>query len=212
MSKPRIRNVHLSKQDNWSYRERCAYHATVRRIEAGERGEDARRHVTEWAEQVACRIIARDHEQDRRNLVSWEELNVYGHYANRHRETDGVFKLGQGSMLLEVKASASPASIKKGRRQLNQNLSLLSQTRTPFYGTLALFDCSHLSSEFAAPAPGVMEQFTQSGDYGVVVGIDWAVDLGRFSKWLWLVDAQGVDELISRYGPPAESEDSMAMI
>ena len=90
MSKLRIRNVRLSSKDNRSYRERCAYHATIRRIESGEREADTRRHVTAWAEQVACRIIAQQHEQDRRNIISWEELNVYGHYASKHKETTGT--------------------------------------------------------------------------------------------------------------------------
>ncbi|MDD2728414.1 hypothetical protein [Malikia sp.] len=206
MSKLRIRNVRLSSKDNRSYRERCAYHATLRRIESGEREADTRRHVTAWAEQVACRIIAQQHEQDRRNIISWEELTVYGHYARKYKETDGIFKLDQGSMLLEVKASTSPASIRKGRKQLNENLSLLDQTRDRFSGMLVLFDCSQLSPEFAAPAQGTVEHLKNSGEYGIVQGLDWALDPGRFSKWLWLVDAQGVEQIISRYGPPAEIE------
>ena len=208
MSKLRIRNVHLSSKDNRSYRERCAYHATIRRIESGEKETDARRYVTAWAEQVACRIIRQHHEQDSRNIISWEELNVYGQYARKHRETDGVFKLDQGSMLLEVKASTSPASIRKGKRQLNENLSVLGQTRNRFAGMLVLFDCSQLSTEFAAPAQGVIENLKHSGEYGIVHGLDWSVDPGRFSKWLWLVDAKGVEQLMSRYGPPAEIENA----
>ena len=206
MSKLRIRNVRLSSKDNRSYRERCAYHATLRRIESGEKETDARRHVTAWAEQVACRIIAQQHEQDSRNIISWEELNVYGHYASKHKETDGIFKLDQGSMLLEVKASTSPASIRKGRKQLNENLCLLDQTRDRYCGMLVLFDCSQLSPDFAAPALGSIEQLKNSGEYGIVQGMDWALEPGRFSKWLWLVDAQGVEQIISRYGPPAENE------
>lgn len=206
MSKLRIRNVRLSSKDNRSYRERCAYHATIRRIESGEREADARRHVTAWAEQMACRMIRQQYEQDSRNIISWEELNVYGHYASKHKETDGVFKLDQGSMFLEVKASTSPASIKRGKKQLNENLSLLGQTRNRFSGMLVLFDCSQLSLDFAAPAQGALESLKNSGEYGIVQGIDWAVDPGQFSKWLWLVDAQGVEQLISRYGPPAESD------
>jgi hypothetical protein len=206
MSKLRIRNVRLSSKDNRSYRERCAYHATLRRIESGEKEADTRRHVTAWAEQVACRIIAQQHEQDSRNIISWEELNVYGHYASKYKETDGVFKLDQGSMLLEVKASTSPASIRKGKKQLNENLSLLDQTRDRFSGMLVLFDCSELSPDFAAPALGSIEQLKNSGEYGIVQGMDWALEPGRFSKWLWLIDAQGVGQMISRYGPPAENE------
>jgi len=206
MSKLRIRNVRLSSKDNRSYRERCAYHATLRRIESGEKEADTRRHVTAWAEQVACRIIAQQHEQDSRNIISWEELNVYGHYASKYKETDGVFKLDQGSMLLEVKASTSPASIRKGKKQLNENLSLLDQTRDRFSGMLVLFDCSELSPDFAAPALGSIEQLKNSGEYGIVQGMDWALEPGRFSKWLWLIDAQGVEQIISRYGPPAEIE------
>lgn len=206
MSKLRIRNVRLSSKDNRSYRERCAYHAALRRIESGEREVDTRRHVTAWAEQVACRIIGQQHEQDSRNIISWEELNVYGHYARKHKETDGIFKLDQGSMLLEVKASTSPASIRKGRKQLDENLSLLDQTRDRFSGMLVLFDCSQLSPEFAAPAQGTVEHLKNSGEYGIVQGLDWALDSGRFSKWLWLIDAQGVEQMISRYGPPAETE------
>ncbi|MEN9489990.1 MAG: hypothetical protein RJA63_439 [Pseudomonadota bacterium] len=206
MSKLRIRNVRLSSKDNRSYRERCAYHATLRRIESGEKEADTRRHVTAWAEQVACRIIAQQHEQDSRNIISWEELNVYGHYASKYKETDGVFKLDQGSMLLEVKASTSPASIRKGKKQLNENLSLLDQTRDRFSGMLVLFDCSELSPDFAAPALGLIEQLKNSGEYGIVQGMDWALEPGRFSKWLWLIDAQGVGQMISRYGPPAENE------
>lgn len=204
MSKLKIRNVHLSSKDNRSYRERCAYHATIRRIESGEREADARRHVTEWAEQVACQIVRRHCEQDRRSIISWEELNVYGHYATRHRETDGVFRFGQGSMLLEVKASTSRACIKKGRQQLDANLGLLDQTRDRFSGMLVLFDCSQLNPELAAPAQGAIENLKNSGEYGIVQGIDWALEPGHFSKWLWLVDAQGVEQIISRYGPPAE--------
>lgn len=206
MSKFRIRNVRLSSKDNRSYRERCAYHATLRRIESGEKEVDTRRHVTAWAEQVACRIIGQQHEQDSRNIISWEELNVYGHYARKHKETDGIFKLDQGSMLLEVKASTSPASIRKGRKQLDENLSLLDQTRDRFSGMLVLFDCSELSPEFAAPAQGTVEHLKNSGEYGIVQGLDWALDPGRFSKWLWLIDVQGVEQMISRYGPPAETE------
>lgn len=206
MSKLRIRNVRLSTKDNRSYRERCAYHATLRRIGSGEREADARRHVTEWAEQVACQIVQQQYEQDSRNIISWEELNVYGHYASKHKETDGIFRLDQGSMLLEVKASTSPASIRKGRKQLNENLSLLGQTRDRFCGMLVLFDCSQLSPDFAAPAQGSIEQLKNSGEYGIVQGIDWTLEPGRFSKWLWLIDAQGVAQIISRYGPPAENE------
>lgn len=204
MSKLRIRNVRLSTKNSRSYRERCAYHATLRRIESGEKEADARRHVTAWAEQVACRIIRQQYEQDSRNIISWEELNVYGHYASKHRETDGIFKLDQGSMLLEVKASLSQASIKKGRQQIHANLSLLGQTRDQFCGMLVLFDCSELSPDFAAPALGSIEHLKNSGEYGVIQGIDWAVEPGRFNKWLWLVDAQGVEQISSRYGPPAE--------
>lgn len=206
MSKLRIRNVRLSSKDNRSYRERCAYHATLRRIGSGEREADARRHVTEWAEQVACQIVQQQYKQDSRNIISWEELNVYGHYASKHKETDGIFRLDQGSMLLEVKASTSPVSIRKGRKQLNENLSLLGQTRDRFCGMLVLFDCSQLSPDFAAPAQGSIEQLKNSGEYGIVHGLDWALEPGRFSKWLWLVDPQGVEQIISRYGPPAETE------
>ncbi len=204
MSKLRIRNVRLSSKDNRSYRERCAYHATIRHIESGEREADARRHVTTWAEQMACRIVAQHHEQDNRNIISWEELNVYGHYANKHRETDGVFKLDQGSMFLEVKASTSQACIKKGRQQLQQNLSLLDQTRDRFSGMLVLFDCSQLSPDFAAPAQGTLEHLKHSGEFGIVQGMNWTLEPGRFSKWLWLVDAQAVEQIMSRYGPPEE--------
>lgn len=208
MSKLRIRNVRLSSKDNRSYRERMAYHATLRRIESGEREADTRRHVTAWAEQVACRIIAQLHEQDSRNIISWVELNVYGHYARKYREMDGVFKLDQGAMLLEVKASTSPACIRKGRRQLNENLSLLDRTPDRFSGMLVLFYCSELSPDFATPSQGALENLRNSGEYGIVQGMDWTMDLGRFSKWLWLVDAQGVEQLMSRYGPPAEIEDA----
>jgi hypothetical protein len=206
MSKLRIRNAHLSAKDNRSYRERCAYHATLRRIESGEREADARRHVTLWAEQVARSIIAQRHEQDRRSIISWEELNVYGHYASKHRETDGVFKLERGSMFLEVKASTSQACIRKGRQQLQHNLSLLDQGRDRFSGMLVLFDCSQLSPDFAAPSQGALEHLRQSGEYGIVHGMDWSLDPGRLSKWVWLVDAQGVEQLVERYGPPAETE------
>lgn len=206
MSKLRIRNVRLSSKDNRSYLERCAYHATLRRIGSGERESDARRHVTEWAEQVACQIVQQQYEQDSRNIISWEELNVYGHYARKYREMDGVFKLDQGSMLLEVKASTSPACIRKGRKQLNDNLGLLGQIHDRFSGMLVLFDCSQLSPDFAAPAQGSIEQLKNSGEYGIVQGIEWTLEPGRFSKWLWLIDAQGVEQIISRYGPPAENE------
>ena len=206
MSKPRIRNVRLSTKDNRLYRERCAYHATIRRIESGEKEADARLHVTQWAERVACHIVQQHYEQDKRNIISWEELNVYGHYASKHRETDGIFKLDRGSMLLEVKASTSQASIKKGRQQLHQNLNLLNQTRDRFSGMLVLFDCSELSPDFSAPVSGAVEHLKNSGEYGVVHGLDWNFKPGEFSKWLWLIDAQGVEQMVSRYGPPAEIE------
>ena len=204
MSKLRIRNVHLSTKDSRFYKERCAYHATLRRIGSGEREADARRHVTEWAERVACQIVQQKFVQDNRNIISWEELNVYGHYARKHRETDGVFKLDQGSIFLEVKASTSQASIRKGRQQLHENLKLLNQTRDRFSGLLVLFDCSQISPDFSAPAQGSIEDLTNSGEYGIVQGNEWTLEPERFNKWVWLVDAQEVEAIISRYGPPAE--------
>ena len=79
-----------------------------------------------------------------------------------------------------------------------------------FSGVLVLFDCSQVSPDFAAPAQGALEHLKQSREYGIVHGIDWAPDQCRFSKWLWLVDAQGVEQIIARYGPPAEAVSAAA--
>lgn len=206
MPKSRIRNVRLTGSDNRSYRERCAYHATIHHAGKGEREADVGRHVTAWAERVACAILGRQFEQDGRNIIAWEELNAYGHYTRKYKETDGLFKLAEGMLSVEVKASMSRASVRKGRQQINDNLNLLRQIRGHFSGLLILFDCSQINPDLVAPGPGFLESLRESGEYGLLQGTDWRLDARGFDKWLWLLDAPQVEQLMAVYGPPAQSE------
>jgi hypothetical protein len=206
MPKSRIRNVHLTSADNRLYRERCAYHATLHRAGKGEREADTGRHVTAWAERVARAILGRQFEQDGRNIISWEELNAYGHYTRKFKETDGLFKLDQGMLSVEVKASFSQASVRKGRQQINDNLNLLRQIRGRFCGLLILFDCSVINPDLVARGPDFVQHLRNSGEYGILQGTDWLLDTSQFNQWLWLLDAPQVEQLMAVYGPPAQGE------
>lgn len=143
-----IRSVMLLSLNSDSYRRFLAVNTIQARANSGERTKDPRAELTSIVEEEARQILARNLFLTEQRVLRWEE-DVRSRYVQRFRELDGVFELRDGTkVIVEVKASASKSSIKKGVAQLNYSLQILRKQFPGAIGLLVIADLSKFSELF----------------------------------------------------------------
>lgn len=137
-----IKSVMLLPLHADSYKRFLANKTIQARANSGERTKDPRAELTSIIEEEARRVLASDFLSTEQRVLRWEE-DVRSRYVQRFRELDGVFEMRDSTkVILEVKASASKSSIKKGVAQINDSLQIL---RRPFPGAIGVLIIADLS-------------------------------------------------------------------
>lgn len=188
------------------YLKHCAYYATQNRAGKSETESDPVRHVTDWAEHVIREQISQ-HPQyalDPKNIIAWQEKNHTGSFVQRFKEVDGIFNTPDGLLCIEVKASWSKNSFRKGRQQLRETVKMLQQNcRTKVQSLFIVLNCHHLNSELVNPDPMVIENWKSKQDFCLTEEHQFQpTAFQEDTPPVWLIDTEDVNHLVNIYGPP----------
>jgi len=126
-----------------------ARNTIMAKANSGERTPDPRSQITQIVEERVRATVARELELTSLRVLRWEEEDPSSRYRLRFRELDGVF-LGRRreKVLLEVKASLSRSSVKKGLSQLSETLSIARLSAPQAIGLLVFADTGRFNNLF----------------------------------------------------------------
>lgn len=182
----------------------CREQIVIRNSIPKERVMDSQQLVTLWAESSINQLLGKYFEKDDRSILTWEELGSSASYRRKYKELDGLFRSSNGLIYVETKASTSNSSFKKGKSQINENLQILSHLNTRFSALLVLLDCNVLDTSFGVMSEELRTQIHSTEEYSVFEGLAEIPKLAPGKKSIWIIDGEGVSELVNLFGPPIE--------
>jgi hypothetical protein len=144
--------------------------------------------------------------QNKKTILTWEELTNTNKYVRKYREIDGVFNSPEGLIHIEVKASLSKSSFKKGKTQISESSKLLSTISPNSIGILMLADCRCYDPTFGYAKEFIENEMNSSELYKYIEGLKYPASFRSSSRWLWLLDENDTIELAKIYGPPLEDQ------
>ena len=203
------RSISLIEKTDAKYLGHCKEMAFSRNINRHLTVPDSKRIITGWLEQALIRFLSSFYALHQKNILTWEELTKFNTYARRYRELDAVFKLESVTIYFEIKASQSNSSYKRGITQINHNLSLLQRIDSDTRAVLVLADCRSFDMSFGYHKDKISESIGKSTVYVLKEGLKDPIELNSSAKTLWMLNADDICELASKYGAPLE-EDSFS--
>ncbi len=182
----------------------CREQIAIKNAIPKERVVDPQQLVTSWAESSINQLLGKYFEKDDRSILTWEELGSSASYRRKYKELDGLFRSSNSLIYVETKASTSNSSFKKGKSQINENLQILSNINTRFSALLVLLDCNVLDPSFGVMSEELRKQIQLTEEYSVFEGLAEIPQLAPGKKSIWIIDGEGVSELVNMFGPPIE--------
>lgn len=204
MSKWQIKNIALISRNNPRYVMYCREQIAIKNAIPKERVADSQQLVTSWAESSINQLLGKYFEKDDRSILTWEELGSSASYRRKYKELDGLFRSSNSLIYVETKASTSNSSFKKGKSQINENLQILSNINTRFSALLVLLDCNVLDPSFGVMSEELRKQIHLTEEYSVFEGLAEIPQVAPGKKSIWIIDGEGVSELVNIFGPPIE--------
>ena len=204
MSNWQIKNIALIPRTNPRYVMHCREQIAIKNSMPKERVVDPQQVVTAWAESSINQLLGKYYESDDRSILTWEEIGVAGSYRRKYKQLDGHFKTANGPIYVETKASTSNSSFKKGKSQINENLQILSNINGKFSAFLVLLDCNVLDPSFGVMSEELRQQISSTEEYSVFEGLTEIPQAVPGKKSIWIIESEGVNELVNIFGPPQE--------
>lgn len=200
------KSINLIDRMDRRYQEHCKRMKFIRNCNRFIGETDYKQIVTFWLEAVIVKHLSKRFNPDKRSVLSWEELTSVNKYVRKYREIDGIFASTNGLIYLEVKASLSKSSYKRGKTQVNENLKLLASIDPNIKAVLAMADCRCYDPTFGFAKDFIEEQNTHSETYKIIEGLSYPDSFSDERKWLWLLNDMDIVELAKMYGPPHEDQ------
>ena len=168
---------------------------------------DYKQVITAWLEQKVIEHVSRKFLYDRRRILTWEEITSMNQYSRKYKEIDCLFNSDDGLLYMEVKASLSKSSYKRGKTQINDNSKLLSLVNDKVKSILVMADCRCFDPTFGYAKEFIDANADTSERYELIHGLGYPESWSASDKWLWIIDQKDVLELAKVYGPPQEDKD-----
>jgi len=197
----------VNKRDS-QYQEYCRNMSYLRNSNRFQNESDSKQVITAWLENVVIKFLSKCYPLDERNILTWEELSSMNIYSRKFKEIDGLFNSGNGQIYVEVKASLSKSSYKRGRAQINENLKLMKMISPNITAVLIMADCRYFDPSFGYAKEFIDEKNSNTDVYTLCEGLEGSIDFSSSNKWIWLLNEQDVKNLTDEFGPPHHEEES----
>ena len=202
----RYKSINLIDLMDRHYQEHCKKNKFIRNCNRYFGEPDYKKVITFWFETVIVKHLSSKFSHNKRSILTWEELSNRNQYVRKYREIDGLFTSSEGLIYVEVKASLSKSSYKRGKTQVSENLILLSSIDPHIKAILIMGDCRCYDPSFGNAKEYIEAKLPSSEIYKNIEGLKCPESFSGASKWLWLLNQMDVTELAKMYGPPQEDE------
>jgi hypothetical protein len=202
----KYKSINLIGRMDRYYQEHCRKMKFIQNCNRFIGETDSKQVITAWLEAAIVNHLSRKFSHDNRSILTWEELSNTNQYVRKYREIDGLFSSPEGLIYVEVKASLSKSTFKKGKTQINENLKLLATIDPNVKAILAMADCRCYDPTFGYAKDYIEEEKTSSELYKNIEGLKYPESFYCTSKWLWLLNEADVIKLANIYGPPQEDQ------
>lgn len=191
----KYKGVMFLSEDSESWRRHNEHHAYLSRVNSKERAHDEKFEVTQLVEELVRQELALHFTATKYRVLRWEQLDSSNRYGVHYRELDGVFKLDNGyTVLLEVKASASKTSLKKGLQQLRSVINIATQTNQKIIGLLVVGDLGEFLDDFGEAPMQPLADYLEGKNLNLLA---WPPKLSDFESGLFGSIIPG--EIISKW-------------
>jgi hypothetical protein len=202
----RYKYIKLINRTDRQYQEYCRKMKLMKNCNRYLGEPDHKQVITAWLETVIVKHLSTKFTHDNRSILTWEELSNTNQYVRKYRELDGLFASTEGLIYVEVKASLSKSSYKRGMTQLIENSKLLSSIKPNLKAILTMADCRCYDPTFGYAKEFIEEEVTSSKICKKIEGIKYPESFDSTSKWLWLLSEMDINVLAKMYGPPQEDQ------
>ena len=189
---------------NSQYQEHCRKMKFISNCNRYIGAPDPKQVITAWLETIIIKHFSKKFSHDKRSILTWKELTNTNQYVRKYREIDGLFTSSDGLIYIEVKASLSKSSYRRGKTQLNENSKLLMSIDPNIKAILTMADCRCYDPTFGYAKEFIDEENISSEIYKNIEGLKYPDSFDGSSKWLWLLSEVNVAELAKIYGHPQE--------
>ena len=202
----RYKSINLIDRMDRHYQEHCRKMKFIQNCNRFIGETDSKQVITAWLEAAIVRHLSRKFPHDNRSILTWEELSSTNQYVRKYREIDGLFSSPEGLIYVEVKASLSKSTFKKGKTQINENFKLLATIDPNVKAILTMADCRCYDPTFGYAKDYIEEEKTSSELYKNIQGLKYPESFDGSSKWLWLLNETDIIKLANSYGPPQDDQ------
>ena len=202
----RCKSINLISRNDRNYQEYCKNLKFIKNCNRFIGEPDYKQVITAWLEDVIVKHLSRKFTHDSRSILTWEELSRTNQYVRKYREIDGLFTSSEGLIYVEVKASLSKSSFKRGKTQVNENFNLLATIDQNLKAILTMADCRCYDPTFGYAKEYIDEEKTSSELYKDIEGLNFPESFAGSNKWLWLLSETDVADMANAYGPPQEDQ------
>jgi len=172
-----IKGVMLLRQDDKHFLKHSGFSAYMASINKGERTPDPRNIITSAIEENVRAEIGKSVLESDYRILRWQARAITGHYRVFYRELDGVYiRGGRITVLMEVKASATRASMAGGLKQLRDAMTILCRTKPDVVGLLVICDLGEIIEGFGKSPYHPVTNFFASKDVKI---LEWPPDLNH---------------------------------
>lgn len=200
------KSISLIGREDHQYLEHCRKMKFIQNCNRFIGELDYKQVITAWLEVVIIKHLSAKFPHDKRSILTWEELTNTNKYIRKYREIDGLFASSEGLIYVEVKASLSKSSYKRGKTQVGENSKLLASIDPNLKSILTLADCRCYDPTFGYAKEFIEDEKNSSELYKSIEGLKYPDSFDESTKWIWLLNEKDVLELSKIYGPPQEEE------
>jgi hypothetical protein len=200
------KSISLIGREDRQYLEHCKKMKFIQNSNRFIGEPDYKQVITAWLEAVVIKHLSEKFTHDKRSILTWEELTNTNQYIRKYREIDGLFTSSEGLIYVEVKASLSKSSFKRGKTQVSENSKLLVSIDPNLKAILTLADCRCYDPTFGYAKEFIDDEKSASELYKSIEGLKYPDSFNESSKWLWLLNEMDVLKLSEIYGPPQDDE------
>ena len=197
------RSVSLIDKSNINYIRHCNKMAADRSINRHIAEPDSKRLITSWLELSLIKHFSQQYTFEKKNILTWEELNIYNIYIRKFSELDAVFSTINSNLYMEIKASLSKSNLRRGKDQIDKNLQLIRRINSNFSAQLIMADCRCFDKSFGYNKDEIVELMQESNQYALIEGLEGQETIPP-PKSLLILNEADVLNLAARFGPPIE--------
>lgn len=203
---PKIKSVPLISRSDKAYLSYCKDMRYQKNINRGETTPDTTLEISKWIEKIINKLISQKYKKIEADIITWQELTSYGTYIKRYKEMDGLFEFENGYAILEVKASVSKSSFKRGISQIKSNVDLVSVLCPNLASILVLADCRRFDKNFGYAIDKVMMLIQNEMNFSLITGLDPPVMESESKNIFWIISDGDIEKIAQIYGSPQDED------